>query len=48
MQKFFALSKRLGKLGLEIAPEEKIVPFSRMRLSQGNRFDFLGSSFDGV
>ena len=46
-EKFFqALSKRLGKLGLEIAPEKtKIVPFSRMRLSQGNRFDFLGFEF---
>lgn len=41
-----ALSKRLGKFGLEIAPEKtKIVPFSRIRLSQSKRFDFLGFEY---
>jgi hypothetical protein len=41
-----ALSKRVGKFGLEIAPEKtKIVPFSRFRLSQSKRFDFLGFEF---
>ncbi len=41
-----ALSNRLEKFGLEIASEKTlIVPFSRFRLSQSERFDFLGFEF---
>ncbi len=37
---------RLGKFGIEIALEKTlIVPFSRFRLSQNKRFDFLGFEF---
>ncbi len=44
-----ALSKRMGNFGLEIAPEKtKILPFSRFRLSQSKRFDFLGFEFGGA
>ena len=40
------LNERLGKFGLEVAPEKtRILPFSRSRLKQSETFDFLGFEF---
>jgi hypothetical protein len=40
------LSERLGKFGLEISPEKtRSLLFSKFRLKQSERFDFLGFEF---
>ena len=40
------LNERLGKFGLEVAPEKtRILPFSRNRPKQSETFDFLGFEF---
>lgn len=40
------LPGRLGKFGLEISPEKtRILSFSKFRMEENNRFDFLGFEF---
>ena len=41
-----SLSERLGKFGLETAEEKtRIISFSKYRMEENNRFDFLGFEF---